>query len=484
MLRLATCLVLLAAVAPEARPCSPPCGVQLVVPSGGEVPANLPALRWWYIGPPVTVDQVVRVTETLEDGTASSLPVERVSDDRGANYARFGRSLVPGASYRVEVATGCSSDTAYATNTFRAVAEAPFPDSLGVVTVAPRSVQGIAQVWTSSGSCTQEATVVARELRLTLSESAMPWRNALVSNWYHGEYLVSLLGKVFDWGPTDPEAYWKDWTIATPYHTCASDDRGIDPGAPEGTVEIIARATIPGSAHVIPEVAASFELVCDDPKNSYGPLDAWSSGGGCMGGLVSHAALALFMLMCFGLRARAHVRRWSSIGMTSTQSTMRPTQDTMTGCPIWMRDDRLRKLYEGDLRSGRVFRSANQFLVAMIAASMWLECTGEAGETRDQIEADVAEPEAPPDSDGEATDRFDVSDVAVPVTESECVEAGWSWIEDSIGAPPGGQPQAPSDASFCAIRCVSDADCAESGLPFCRSRGLFMGGDCNCVSDA
>lgn len=130
--------------------------------------------------------------------------------------------------------------------------------------------------------------------------------------------------------------------------------------------------------------------------------------------------------------------------------------------------------------TGRVIRSVSQFLVGMTAGPVWLYCTDEPGKTLVQEEVDVAETEIPPDSSGEAREAFDGTDVVVPITESECTEAGWSWIEDSIGSPPGSEPQAPRDVSFCAIRCLSDADCVESGLPFCRSKGLFMGGDCNC----
>lgn len=311
MLRVTTCLLTLALAVSEARPCSPPCGVQLIVPSGGEVPANLPALQWWYRGPWITAAEVVRVTETLEDGSTSALPVVHVVDEGGGNYARFGRPLVPGASYAVEVASACSSTTTYVKSSFRAIAEAPLPDSLGMVAVAPRSFQAVARVWTSSGSCTHRATIVARELKLFLSESAMPWRNALVGNWYQGEHYVALLGEVFDLAPHDPEAYWKDWTVATPYHTCRSDDPGVEPGAPEGTVEIVVRATIPGSAHVIPEVPASIELACDDPGNALGPLDPWKDGGGCAGSPPGSAAIALFILLRHGMRARAHLSQGS-----------------------------------------------------------------------------------------------------------------------------------------------------------------------------
>lgn len=307
MLRVAICvLVLFAVTAPDARPCSPSCGVHLVVPAGGEVPANLPAIRWWYNGPGVSADEVVRVTERLGDGSTNPVPVELGSDERGGNYARFGRPLVPGASYTVEVASGCSSSTSYTTNQFRAVAEAPLPDSLGVVSVAPRSFQIAARIWTSSGTCTNKATIVARELQLTLSDSALPWRNALVGNWYHGEHPVSLLGEVFGLAPSDPEAYWKDWTVATPYHTCASNDRGIDPGAPEGTLVIAVRATIPGSDHVIPEVAASIELVCDDPDNSREPVGVRDGADGCGGGLVNCGAFALLVLLRSRFSARSH----------------------------------------------------------------------------------------------------------------------------------------------------------------------------------
>lgn len=80
---------------------------------------------------------------------------------------------------------------------------------------------------------------------------------------------------------------------------------------------------------------------------------------------------------------------------------------------------------------------------------------------------------------GEECDEDDVSPV-VPETKDECESIGWNWIEDLIGSPPIPDPPPARIASFCAKTCVTDADCAGTGLPSCHARGLFMGGDCDC----
>lgn len=119
----------------------------------------------------------------------------------------------------------------------------------------------------------------------------MPWRNALVGNWYQGESFVPLLG--LEATPTDPDNAWQQWTVASPYHTCASDDPYIYPGAPEGHLEIVVRATIPGIDHTIAEAAAAIELVCDSDDTPHDDTSAEGDTASAAEGDTANSATAV-----------------------------------------------------------------------------------------------------------------------------------------------------------------------------------------------
>lgn len=286
MFKLTLIAFLVTALAPRAaRPCSIYPGCVKTFPAGGEVPANLPALTWTYgLGTHVVpADQLPdpTVVEVLPDGSEQPLPtaVER----GGPLMIRFGRPLVSGATYRVEIVHACSRrldpDAPLDVHTTVLVAgpEAPLPDTLGTLTVSDAQ-RGRRSPWTSSGTCIHEADVVTRTLHLEVSDEARPWVRALSFAWSS----PTGLGDV-DWYEDltverAPEDAWQGLIEIDPYHICATDDPGQEDPMAAGTHTVTLDATIPGSDHVVPGASATFDLRCDEAGCGAAP-NSWALFG-------------------------------------------------------------------------------------------------------------------------------------------------------------------------------------------------------------
>jgi hypothetical protein len=87
------------------------------------------------------------------------------------------------------------------------------------------------------------------------------------------------------------------------------------------------------------------------------------------------------------------------------------------------------------------------------------------------------------DSDGASGDDTATAEsVPLPTSETACQDAGLTWLEDQSGyypPDPSGVPNGPLIVE-CIETCQTDADCTDSGRPFCAVRGLSQGGDYNC----
>ncbi len=249
---------------PRATACSIQCRA-VVTPSGGEVPANLPALRWsamasWILPP--NVPPIV-VTEILGDGSARELPVDLESPDSYRHLARFTRPLIEGATYNVTIATPCYDTTPpdFTHLTFRAGPEAPLPEpstSLGKLSVTEQS-RATCQVRTASGSCTSAADVAKRDIRLTLSNAALPWRDALRIGWSADTgHISGLPDQNEDGSPfVDPSPLG-----LSPYVVCLSRDPGQYSGNEPGEYSLSASATIPGHDVAFNTKTVRFDLEC------------------------------------------------------------------------------------------------------------------------------------------------------------------------------------------------------------------------------
>ena len=302
-------LVFLAALySSPARPCSVYPGCVKTFPSGGEVPANLPALTWTYgLGTYVTpADQLPEptVTEVLGDGAEQELPI---TIERGApNVIRFGRTLTPGATYRIAISHGCSrrvnagAPLDIHTTVLVAGPEAPIPSTLGSIDVSV-ATRGMRMPWTSSGTCVHEANVVTRDLILELSDEAFPWRRALVLTWSSASGLADV-----DWyedlAVERAEAdEWLQSIEMSPYHVCTTDDPGQEEGMSEGEHAATVHATIPGSDDIIASSRAVFDLTCDSsPDESLG--GGSGEPGQCSFGAVDGVAMGCLVLVLLARR--------------------------------------------------------------------------------------------------------------------------------------------------------------------------------------
>lgn len=284
----------LVSIAPASRACSVCFG--WVVPSGGEVPANLPGIAFAYRGPPLP-SPLVTVTELDPDG--AERPLELTIED---GLARFSRPLVAGKDYRV-THPGCGQAETF---TLHAGASAPLPATLGTLRVG-EVVDGARAVPTSRGTCTTEAQVRGRELTLVLSDAAKPWAAALSITW-----------SADNGGVLGPEAALQksDWAERLIYQACAiAEPEGVDAALMTSPHVVTVSAHIPGvdadlvaepgvtPATAIAPATTAVEIDCED--------DSWVNGSeGCAGGPpvgVLGAALGLVVY-----RRRRTMRRPSS----------------------------------------------------------------------------------------------------------------------------------------------------------------------------
>lgn len=291
-----------------ARSCSPPCEGWFL-PGGGDVPANLPGVRFsrFYSALLREGENLIDVVEILPDGTERAVPVTITDESRVTAVATFARPLIAGATYRVIGRLDCTGDylAEERSITFRAVGERPLPRTIGRIVVAEHSAEGFGSVPTASGSCTNLAQVVARHLTLRLSDDARPWRHALqigFSNLSDGLFGFRDL-------PDDPMSHlpsqWHDALDTYAYAICRSTDPGIYGGFDQGEATVKASGALPGSDHAIAPTTATFSLVCGDPTNT-----TFVHPGDCSTGSAGLVALAFFA----AIRARRRLLSASARG--------------------------------------------------------------------------------------------------------------------------------------------------------------------------
>lgn len=257
MKRVALLLVVAAIGVRESRACTR-C-LNWIIPTGGDVPANLPGLTFGYIGPPLN-PPLVMVTEVDRDGVE-----RRLGLTFNGRIATFQRPLVEGASYRVQH-PGCGQ---FKEIMLHAVAPAAFPNQLGTVALGPEKDDALA-VPSSSSTCSTLANVRGRNATLTLSPEAIPWRTALDVQWSSDNGAIL--------GPNPFAETPDDWSNRFVFQICSIAKGGteLEPTPPPRSVAI--SASIPGATADIAPIDVAVSVDCDvrgcasGPTSVAGPL--------------------------------------------------------------------------------------------------------------------------------------------------------------------------------------------------------------------
>ena len=132
---------------------------------------------------------------------------------------------------------------------------------------------------------------------------------------------------------------------------------------------------------------------------------------------------------------------------------------------------------------------AGLWLSSLSATPGLTACTSEASDgTADTAQADDT-PETSADSDtseGSLDTEVEAPDVEPTLVcwpgygQARCEELGWTWQGDyatSYCPNPGENCPPPTDASFCALPCSDDSDCAGTTVPFCGPIAWWGGSD-------
>ena len=253
-----------------------------MVPSGGTVPANLPAFLWrpesGFDTPvePNADDIVLRE----EGGATIAVTLAPVGGDLYAIEPT--EELVPGASYSLQVPGGCEPAEP---DTYDYVAgdAAALPGSLGTLALTEQAA-GSLEVATASGSCSTSIEATHATIELPLAPEARPWEDVfLYETWVDGERWFASASL-----PYGPElgASWVGRGTDRLYALCASDDPSVSPGLAEGVHTVEMRATLPGTEVALASTALMLELRCEGaPTVDAGMAapDAGPSGGGDAG---------------------------------------------------------------------------------------------------------------------------------------------------------------------------------------------------------
>lgn len=191
---------------------------------------------------------------------------------------------MPGDRYVLVDQTTCGGATIGPSGTFQVASAAPLPASLGVLVESVNRV-GPLQV-AAGGPCTTEVDAHQIGIELQLSAEAAAWRDVL-----HFETLVD--GRAWRASRTPdsppPGESWRGRGVDLVYRICASKDGSVDDGLPEGTHEVVMRATLPGTATVVQSSAVTVQIDC----GAGAPMQDGTSGGCDAGGSGSAGGLLL-----------------------------------------------------------------------------------------------------------------------------------------------------------------------------------------------
>ncbi|UQA62233.1 hypothetical protein [Polyangium aurulentum] len=318
---LAASLLLL--VPDDARACSPGgCRTGVLVPSGGDVPASLPAVLWsperdFFSSEPIPIDPTqIELVQLTANGEVPVQATATVRED-GLYLIAPAAPLLPDADYALRAGQFCSlapPEPWPTTATLHTTSAAPLPTTLGKLSVYAVK-QGPLNVGTVSGGCIATITAASARIELGLAADAAPWRNVLMY-----QTIVDGVPWQGSSGPSDFSlgGSWQGRGKDLVYTACENSGEPFGVvGLSPGTHSVKMLATLPGSDVALETEELSFELTCAppeppppevtlDPENATAECNVAAPGSGAQ---ASWAAGAIAVaLAAMGARSRRRGR--------------------------------------------------------------------------------------------------------------------------------------------------------------------------------
>lgn len=252
-----------------AQACEPmPCFPGSLLPSGGTIPANTPALRW-HVATSLTAADAKPMVTLVRDGVDVEFTISAEGDE---TYR-----VVPvepwqeGATYTFKAKNACTYlGPKTHSSTFAIGAEAAPPKSLGRL-VLPTPGKGKLEIGTSSGSCSVEEEAVWGDIEVDLSEEAKPWAA-----------MIDFTPKV------DGKRWGYESTIGVPaprgqseigrgktrvYARCQEKSHAFE-GVEEGAHEVVVEGQVFGLPNTMESEPLSLSLDCTAGANVIGVTPA------------------------------------------------------------------------------------------------------------------------------------------------------------------------------------------------------------------
>ncbi|HWO25932.1 MAG TPA: hypothetical protein VNO30_44670 [Kofleriaceae bacterium] len=293
---------LVAAAPSDADACSPlPCSPGYFTPvNDAAVPANVPAFYWRPVSSafstPLPEPSDVLFARAAAPTTPLPFTAAKLLD---GSYALTPQDpLTPGTDYVLTDRYKCGSMSVGPSVTFRALATAPQPTSLGTLTETT-NLTGPITVPSSGGECSVEVAAHQVGIALQPSTDALAWRGAL-----HYETFVDgqLWHSSSSADSAAPGSSWSGRGTDVLYAFC-EEGAHLANGLAAGTHEVVMRATLPGTTTVVQSSALTVELACAGD----GPDPDEGDGGCATGGVGGSRWLSLGMLAALAaLVGRGH----------------------------------------------------------------------------------------------------------------------------------------------------------------------------------
>jgi hypothetical protein len=248
----------------ESFACSNICVQGAFSPTGGNVPASMPAIVWEPrngVGNPPSGSEVGLFEVTSGGETPLGVDVQPFGDSGLLFLVVPTAPLMPNTDYIVrDKLDNCQDGTSTAETKFHTTDAAPFPTKLGTIIAVPAS-DTILELPTFDGSCSIPMPVLTSAIELVPSEEALPFADAF----YYETIVDGML-----WQPRHslvqqipPGASWEGRRMDRLYTLCGENEfAAFEDALAEGDHTVLFRASLPGSNVVLESEVATVSLHC------------------------------------------------------------------------------------------------------------------------------------------------------------------------------------------------------------------------------